>query len=205
MFSNDPWQSEFDTTPRWRSLRLPAVILLGIAVLWMLQNGGLVWSLGRWFLEPEGDTTLELPEELILARLPATLTWNPDPANDGVWLGLPNEGSPSWELDFVERWTRPWKEGKREPFPAAWRVNGAIAAHFPLTGTVTRDQKLMAVTDVGAEQPPQTRIIAEPDGREIARIPTIPAGYNGKGIAWHPTENVVVIGGYGSVTLAAGP
>jgi hypothetical protein len=44
-----------------------------------------------------------------------------------------------------------------------------------------------------------------PAGQEIARLETISPGCNGKGITWHPAENVLAIAGYGTVALAAAP
>jgi hypothetical protein len=52
---------------------------------------------------------------------------------------------------------------------------------------------------------PETRIIALPGGAEVGCVSAIAGGISRKDIVWHPTENVLVIGGYRSVTLAAGP
>lgn len=212
MFVNDPWQSECGLR-RWRLFGVPTLLVAAIVLTWFLQNGPLVSSLAEWFLTPDGDTTLELPEELVLARLPWTFGWGGDSRDDGILLALPNDGNPAWQVDAIEHWTRPWKEGKRKPIPAAWRTatqpdwqnDTAMVCHFGFNSPVTRDRKLLATIFHPAERAPQTRIVAIPSGRELARLEAIPPGCNGKGITWHPTENVLVIGGHGTITLANGP
>jgi hypothetical protein len=192
---------------------MPTFLVVAIALGWLLINGPLAFELGRFFLDDDGNTTLELPEELVLARLPWTFGWCADPAADGVLLALPNEGNPAWQIDAIEHWTRPWKEAKREPIPAAWRMatqpdwqnDTGLVCHFGFNSPVTRDRSLLAAMYHPVQQVPQTRIIALPEGHEIARLEAIPSGANGKCITWHPTENVLAIGGYGTVTLAAGP
>jgi hypothetical protein len=205
MFGNDSWRS-------WRP-SVPLLIFGAIALVWLLQSGPLLMTLGEWFLTPDGDTTLELPEELVIARMPWSYAWNADPATDGVLIALPNDGNPVWQVDAIEHWTRPWKEGKREPIPPAWRVatqpdwqnDMTMVCHFGLNSPVTRDRRLLAAMIHPAEQVAQTRILGLPAGQEIARVDAVPSGANGKCIAWHPTENVLVISSYGTITLAAGP
>src|SRR5262249_5429510 len=149
-----------------------------------------------------------LPEELVLARLPWSYTWNADPAADGVLLALVDDGDPTKPL-VIERWSRPWKEGKREQIPAAWRLatqpewqnDTGLLCQFGRNSPVTRDRSLLAAMYHPSERSPQTRILALPGGQEVARLNEIPAGVNGKCIAWHPTENVLVIGTSGSLTL----
>jgi hypothetical protein len=211
MFGNDPWHDDFG---RWRLLRVPTVIVGVIALAWLFQYGSLLFSVAEWFLVPDGDTTLELPNDLVLAQLPWSHTWRPDPASDGVLLALPDADATQggWA---VERWSRPWKEGTREPIPEAWhlatqpdwRNDTAMVCYFGLNSPVTRDRSLLAVTyhDHRSTRVPQTRILALPDGQEIARVNELPAGANGKCIAWHPTEHVLAIGSYGFLTLAAAP
>jgi hypothetical protein len=212
MFGNDPWYNHTDPDRPWARFRLPAVLVAAIALVWLLQHGGLLFTLAEWFLTPEGDTTLQLPDELVLARLPWSYSWNVDPAADDVLLSLVPEGDPARAF-IIERWSRPWKEGKREPIPPTWRVatqpdwrnDAALVCHFGLNSPVTRDRSLMATMYHPPGQAPQTRILTLPDGQEIARLNEIPAGANGKCIAWHPTENVLAIGSYGSITLARAP
>jgi len=211
MFGNNPWQSDFGSSRR--VFGMPVLLVLAIGLGWLLIHGPLALELGRFFLDDDGNTALELPEDLVLARLPVSYYWGPDPASDGVLIALPDDGNPTWQLDAIEHWTRPWKAGKREPIPAAWRFvtqiawqnDAAMVCHFGFNSPVTRDRNLLATTCHPAEQLAQTRIISLPAGQEIARVEAIPPGANGKGIAWHPTENVLVIGGYGTVTLGAGP
>jgi hypothetical protein len=213
MFGNNPWHT--DTGPARRRIwfGVPSVLVAAIALAWLLQHGGLLFTLAEWFLTPEGDATLELPDELVLARLPGSYTWNADPATDGVLLAVADNGDPTRGALVIERWSRPWKEGKREPIPAAWRVatlpdwrnDTAMVCHFGLNSPVTRDRSLLAAMYHPSERAPQTRILALPAGQEIARLDEIPAGANGKCIAWHPTENVLAIGSYGSITLVAAP
>jgi hypothetical protein len=213
LFGNDPWQTGYDPARRWRVFGVPSLLVGTIALVWLLQNGALLTSLAEWFLTPDGDTTLELPEELVLARLPWTFAWSADPAADGVLVALPNDGNPAWQVDAIEHWTRPWKEGKREPIPPEWRVatqpdwrnDTGMVCHFGFNSPVTRDRSLIATMYHPAERVAQTRILALPAGQEIARVEAIPPSSNGKCIAWHPTENVLAIGGYGTVTLAAAP
>src|SRR5438132_531774 len=212
MFGNDPWQTEIGPTRRWHWFGVPTFLVVGIALVWLLQYGGLIFSLAAWFLTPDGPTTLELPDELVLARLPWSYTWNADPGTDGVLLSLVDESDPTRPF-ILERWSRPWKEGKREPIPAAWRVatqpewqnDTALVCHFGLNSPVTRDRSLLAAMYHPSQRAPQTRIIALPDGQEIARLDQIPANSNGKRMTWHPTEKALAIGSYGSVTLVAAP
>jgi hypothetical protein len=212
MFDDDLWQTDSGSR-RWRWCGVPTLVLAAIALAWLFQHGALLSCLAEWLLTPEGDTTLELPEELILARLPPSLGWSAEPATDGVLVPLPNAGHPVWQVDAVEHWTRPWQESKREPIPAAWRLatqpdwqnDTAMVCHFGFNSPVTRDRSLLATIYHPAERVAQTRIIALPGGEEVARLEAIPPGCNGKGIAWHPVENVLVIAGHGTLTLAAGP
>src|SRR5262249_31786466 len=210
MFGNNPWLS----ADRWSCRRLFGRPLLLVAVLAMgclLVNGPLAYELVRFFFDDDGDATLELPEELVLARLPWSFGWCADPAADGVLVALANDGNPAWQVDAIEHWTRPWKQGKREPIPVAWRLatqpdwqnDTAMVCHFGFNSPATRDRRFLATVYHPAEQAPQTRIIALRAGKEIARLEAISPGCNGKGITWHPTENVLVIAGYGTVTLAA--
>jgi hypothetical protein len=211
MFSNDPWHP--GPTLRWRLVALPPLLVAAFALVWLLRYGVLAASLAEWFLTPDGDTTLELPEDLVLARLPWSYAWSADPAADGVLLALPDDGDPTGRGQVIERWSRPWKEGKREPIPAAWRVatqpewqnDTALVCHIGLNSPVTRDRSLLATLYHPSERAPQTRILSLPDGRELARLKAIPAAANGKCLAWHATENVLAIGTYDTVTLAAGP
>src|SRR6516162_6026811 len=108
----------------WRGWRpfVSLLIFAEIALVWLLQSEPLLMTLGEWFLTPDGDTTLELPDELVLARLPWSYAWGAEPATDGLLIALPNDGNPEWQVDAIEHWTRPWKAGKREPIPPAWRV-----------------------------------------------------------------------------------
>src|SRR5215467_11156612 len=153
MFDNEPWHTEVGPIRRWHWFGVPTWLVVGIAMVWLLQYGGLISSLAEWFLTPDGDTTLELPDELVLARLPWSYTWNADPGADGVLLTLPDEGDPSRRSFVLERWSRPWKEGKRESIPAAWRAatqpewqtDTALVCHFGLNSPLTRDRRLMAV------------------------------------------------------------
>jgi hypothetical protein len=210
MFQSDPWQSG---DGRWRSWRVPTLLAVAIAAGWLLINGPLAFELGRFFLDDDGNTTLDLPEELVLARLPVAYSWGPDPASDGVLIALPNEGNPVWQIDAIEHWTRPWKECKRESIPDAWRAatqldwqnDPALVCHFVLNSPATRDQRLLAAMYHPSERVACTRILELPGGREVARIDAIPSGANGKCSAWHPTENVLAIGSNGKVTLAVGP
>jgi hypothetical protein len=212
MFGNEPWHTEFGPARRWHWFGLPTFLVVGIALVWLLQYGGLVSSLAEWFLTPEGDTTLKLPDDLVLARLPWSYTWNADLGSDDVLLSLFDQADPTRPF-VLERWSRPWKEGKREPIPAVWRVatqpewqnDTALVCHFGLNGPLTRDRSLMAAMYHPSERAPQTRIIALSSGREIARVDAIPAGANGKCITWHPTDKILAIGSYGSVTLVAAP
>jgi len=144
-----------------------------------------------------------------LGRLPWTYTWNADAEGDGVLLALPKDGDPEWQIGGIEHWTRPWKEGKRAPIPDAWRGatqpdwrnQPAMVSYFGLNSSVTRDRSLMAAMYHPPERQGQTRIIALPGGEELARLEAIPAGGSAKCIAWHPTENVLLIGGHGTLTL----
>jgi hypothetical protein len=231
MYGSEPWPSDIGPHRR-RLFGMPLLLVAAIALAWLFINGPLAFELGRFFLEDDGNATLELPEELVLARLPWTFGWCADPTADGVLLALPDDGNPDakkgtvplssrgqspfshpWQVDAIEHWTRPWKEGKREPIPAAWRVatepdwqnDTAMVCHFGFNSPVTRDRGLLAAMYHPAQQAAQTRIIALPAGQEIARVEAFPPGCNGKGLAWHPTENVLVIAGYGTVTLASGP
>ena len=80
-----------------------------------------------------------------------------------------------------------------------------MVCYFGLNCSVTRDRGLVAAIYHPPGRQGQTRILALPAGRELARLEAIPAGANGKCIAWHPTENVLLIGGHGTITLAAPP
>jgi hypothetical protein len=210
MFQSDQWQYG---DGRWRSWRVPTLLVVAIAAGWLLINGPLAFELGRYFFDDDGDSTLDLPEELMLARLPVSYCWSLDSASDGVLIALPNEGNPAWQIDAIEHWTRPWKECKREPIPESWRAatqpdwqnDTALLCHFGLNSPVTRDRRLLAATYHPSERVACTRILELPGGREVARIDAIPSGANGKCSAWHPSENVLVIGSNGKVTLAAGP
>ena len=143
MFGYNPWLS----ADRWSCRRLFGRPLLLVAVLAMgclLVNGPLAYELVRFFFDDDGDATLELPEELVLARLPWSFGWCADPAADGVLVALANDGNPAWQVDAIEHWTRPWKQGKREPIPAAWRLatqpdwqnDTAMVCHFGLSSPV---------------------------------------------------------------------
>ena len=105
MFGNDPWHTEIGPTRRWHCFGIPFFLVVGIALVWLLQYGGLLSSLAEWFLTPDGDTTLELPDDLVLARLPWSYTWNADPGADGVLLSLLDEADPTRPF-IVERWSR---------------------------------------------------------------------------------------------------
>jgi hypothetical protein len=213
MFSNDTWHNDFGSPRRWRWFGAPSLLLVAVVLVFLLQNGRLLTTFGEWFLTPDGDTTLELPDDVVLARLPWTYMWKADPASDGVLLALPNNGNPAWQVDAIERWPRPWREGKREPIPAAWRIatqpdwqnDAAMICYFGLNSPVTRDRSLLAATYHPAQRVAQTRIITLPAGAVVAHVEAIPSGVNGKCRVWHPIENVLVIGNYGKVTLAAGP
>jgi hypothetical protein len=213
MFGNDPCDFFLGFAFRRRLLLVPPLVIAAIALVWLLRYGLLAASLADWLLTPDGDTTLQLPDDLVLAQLPWSYVWNADPASDGVLLASFDDGDPSGQTAVIERRSRPWKEGKREPIPAAWRAatqpewqnDTALVCHFGLNSPVTRDRSLLAAMVHPSEQVPQTRILSLPDGRELARVKAIPAVANGKCVAWHPTENVLAIGNYGTVTLAAGP
>jgi hypothetical protein len=188
-------------------------VLGAIALLWLLRSGSLLVPLAQWFLTPDGDTTLELPEDLVLARLPWSFAWNPDPDTDGLLIALRANDDPAGRAWALEHWTRPWREGKRRPIPPEWRAGvppgwgdqHALLWHFGLNSPVTRDHRFLAAIDYRPGQAPETRVVTLPGGREVARVNAIPTGVNGKCIAWHPKENVLAIGGYGTVTLVAGP
>jgi hypothetical protein len=211
MFGDDPWHADLRPARRWRFIRMPTVLVAAIALAWLFQHGALS-SLLEWFL-PEGETTLELADDVVLARLPWSYIWNPDPAADGVLLAFPDDADPTKRGWFIERWSRPWKEGKREPIPAPWHVamqpdwrnNLGLLCIIGLNSPMTRDGTLLAAMYHPSERAPQTRILALPGGQEIARLKEIPAGANGKCMAWHPTDNVLAIGSYGSIALAARP
>jgi hypothetical protein len=213
VFGNYPWQYEFGPPPRWRAFAVPTLVVGAVTLFWLLQHGALLSGLTQWYLTPDGDTTLELPDDLVLAWLPSSYLWNPDPAADGIMLALPDKGDPSRQAWSLERWGPPWTNGKRERIPAEWRAimppnwqdQTAICWHFGLNSPVTRDGSLLATVEYGGKGPSATRVLVLPGGQEIGRVPTIPAGINGKCIAWHPIDNVLVIGGYGTLTLAAGP
>jgi hypothetical protein len=212
MFSNDPVSCGYRPWRPWRPWSIPSFLVAAVVLAWLLRYGGLLSSLAEWFLEPDGDTALELPNDLVLARLPWSYTWSPDFASDGVQLLLMEESELGGRALGIERWSRPWKEGKREPIPAAWRAatpanwqnDTGMVGHFGFNSPITRDGRLLA-TYHPSEGSGQTRIIALPGGKELARVDAIPSGPNGKDLAWHPTENVLVIGSYGSVTLASAP
>jgi hypothetical protein len=209
MFQNDPWQSGFGRRRLWG---MPVLLIVAIAAGWFLINGPLALELGRFFLDDDGNTTLDLPDELVLARLPVSYSWGPDPTSDGVLIALPNEGNPAWQIDVLEHWTRPWRESKREPIPDAWRAatqpdwqnDTALVCHFGLSSPVSRDRRFLAATHHPAERVAYTSILALPGGQEVARLEAVSSGANGKCIAWHPTDNVLIIGGNDKITLAAG-
>jgi hypothetical protein len=213
MSYENPWQPGFGRSGRWRIARIPFILLALIVLFWLYQYSGLLFGLGEWYLTPDGDTTLELREEVVLARLPSPAGWKPTADNDGLILALYDSNAPTGRGCILERWTRPWKEGKREPAPdtsrawapRAWRDQPALRWYFGLNGNVTRDGRLLAAVDHIPEGSPETRILALPAGKEVGRIAAIPAAVGSKDMAWHPTENVLVIGSYGYVTLAAGP
>jgi hypothetical protein len=148
-----------------------------------------------------------------LARLPWSYSWKADPENEGVLLARFDEADRTGRSFVIERWSRPWKEGKREPIPPAWLAvtqpdwqnDTAMVCHFGLNSPITRDRSLLAAMYHPSQRAPQTRVISMPAGKEIARLNEIPAGASGKCIAWHPTENVLAIGSNGSVTLIAAP
>jgi hypothetical protein len=208
-----PWQPVFGPSQRWRLTTLPSCVVAAIVLVWFFRYGGLLSDLAWWFLTPEGDTTLELPEELVLARLPWSFAWNPDVVSDGVLVAVPENDDPTGSRWAVERWNRPWQAGTREPLPPEWHVGvppdwrdqHSILWHFGLNSPVTHDRRLLAVVDHPAGKAPQTRVLALPGGQELARLEAIPAGVNGKCMAWHPSENVLAIGANGAVTLAAAP
>src|SRR5437016_3545873 len=151
MFHNDPWHTGSGSPRRWRPT-VPLLLVAAVALVWLFQHGPLLSGLIGWFWEGDGPTTLELPDDLVLARLPWSLTWNPDRAADGVLIAFPETGAPAGREFVVERWSRPWKEGRREPIPAAWRVatqpdwqnDTSLVCHFGLNSPVTRDRSLLA-------------------------------------------------------------
>jgi hypothetical protein len=213
MFGTDPWQTDFGSTRRWRLPSVPVLVVGAIVLLWLFRYGSVLWPLAEYFLTPDGDTTLDLPDGLVLARLPWSYSWNPDPDGDGLLLVPPPTGDQAGGAWGIQHWTRPWKEGQRQPMPPEWRLavppgwgdQPDMLASMGLNSPVTGDHRFLAVVDHAPATSPTTRIVALPGGRDVARVQAIPAGVNGKCIAWHPRENVLVVGTYGSVTLAAGP
>lgn len=213
MYIHNLWQPGFDPSRRWRIATVPTILIGLVVLFWLYQYGGLLFGLGEWYMTPDGDTTLELPEELVLAWLPSPAGWKPTADNDGVLLAQYDPNGPSGRACVLERWTRPWQEGKREPIPEAWlawaprvwRDQPALLWYFGLQGLVSHDGSLLANMEHTPEGPPETRIVLLPAGKEVGRIPAISGGMGYKDMAWHPTDNVLVIGSYGSVTLAAGP
>jgi hypothetical protein len=212
MFGNDSWRGDYDPY-RWRFVGLPTAIVGVIILAWVFQRGGLLFELAEYFLTPDGDTTLELPDNAVLAWLPWSHMWSPDPATEGILLAVPNDGVAARPGLVIESWSPPWKEGQRVPVPEAWRLatqpdwrnDTGMVCHFGLGSPITRDHTLLATMYHPCAQAPQTRILALPGGEEIARLNQIPASSNAKCIAWHATEHVLAIGSYGSVTLAAAP
>jgi hypothetical protein len=213
MFGNNPWQADVGSDRRRRLFGMPTLFVAALALAWFLLHGQLLIGLAEWFLTPDGPTALELPDDLLLARLPWSHTWNVDAEGDGVLLARAGDGEPEWQIGGIEHWTRPWKEGKRAPIPEAWRIatqaewrnQPAMVSYFGLGSSVTRDRSLMAVMYHPSQRQGQTRIIALPAGEELARLEAIPAAASAKCIAWHPTDNVLLIGSYGTITLAAPP
>jgi hypothetical protein len=211
MFRSDSWRADYDPY-RWRLLGLPTGIVGAIVLTWLFMYGGLLFSLAEWFLIPDGDTTLELPDDLVLARLPWSHMWSPDPASGGILLAVPDDAAAGQAL-AIESWSPPWKQGTRVAIPEAWRLatqpdwrnDTGMVCHFGFGSPVTRDHSLLATMYHPSARAPQTRILTLPGGEEIARLDEIPASSNAKCIAWHATEHVLAIGSYGSVTLAAAP
>ena len=96
-------------------------------------------------------------------------------AADGVLIAFPETGAHVGREFVVERWSRPWKEGRREPIPAAWRVatqpdwqnDTSLVCHFGLNSPVTRDRSLLAAMVHPTQRAPQSRILTLPAGQEV--------------------------------------
>src|SRR5262249_10061156 len=195
MHYENSWQSRFGPSGPWRIATVPSILIGLVVLFWLYQYGGLLFGLGKWYLTPEGDTTLELPEELVLARLPFPAGWKPTADNDGLLLAQYDPTDPSGRACVLERWTRPWKEGKREPIPQTsyawgprgWRDQPALVWYLGLNGLVTRDGSLLATMDHTPQGPPETLVVALPTGKEIARVAGVSGAVASKDMAWHPT------------------
>src|SRR5438876_6973567 len=103
MFRNDSWRADYDPY-RWLLLGLPTGIVGALVLAWLFMHGGLLFSLAEWFLIPDGDTTLELPDDLVLARLPWSHMWSPDPASRGILLAVPDDAVAGQAL-AIESWS----------------------------------------------------------------------------------------------------
>ena len=172
------------------------VVVLGlIAIFWPAGRSSLAFLLWDMWC-PEDRTPLELPAELVVARIPLAVDWFPDEDRRSLHLASGADAMGYPDPRAMQRLDPPWKNPRPVPFPADYdRMGGGPVwnAQFLARGGRTGDHK----TTVD--------IISRKTGKIVAHVEPYATAPNRQNAAWHPAMNVLIWGGQGYVMLLGEP
>ena len=181
--------------PRRRVWSQVLVMLVLIAIFW--PTGGnslfhLLWDI--W--QPEDRTPLELPAELVVAKVPPAVDWFPDEDRRAIYLASGADPMGFADPKEMQRLDPPWKEPRPVPFPADYdRMGGGPVCNTQFVARGGLNKDFHATVD----------IISRKTAKVVAHVEPYATFPNRHNAVWHPRMNVLVWGAQGYVMLLGEP